>query len=54
MEADIKARIGSKWDDLLKAAEALPETSQNRRKGLVLLYAHFLRIPVPQPLEAGA
>ncbi|CAL1701925.1 unnamed protein product [Somion occarium] len=51
LETSVKKRLGHKWDELTKAAEALPENSDIRRKGLALLYAHFLRIPVPPSLQ---
>lgn len=53
LETSVKKRLGHKWDELTKAAEALPENSDIRRKGLALLYAHFLRIPVPPSLQKG-
>ena len=46
LERQIKEKLGGKWDELVKLADALPGKYENRRRAFTLLYAHLLRIPV--------
>jgi translocation protein SEC63 len=54
LEGKVKASLGEKkWADVLKYAEA--QNDAQRKKALVLLYAHLLRIPLENSaLENGA
>ncbi|KAI0759710.1 DnaJ-domain-containing protein [Trametes elegans] len=49
LEQQIKEKLADKWGDLLKLAEAVPKEHQSRRRALILLYAHLLRLPVQHP-----
>lgn len=42
LEKDIKEQAGSKWEEV----RALCGDHGSRRKALILIYAHLLRIPV--------
>lgn len=42
LEKEIKEQAGSKWDEV----RALCGDHDSRRKALILIYAHLLRIPV--------
>ncbi|KAI0706889.1 Sec63 Brl domain-containing protein [Cerioporus squamosus] len=46
LDKQIKEKLGGKWDELVKLAEALPGKHETRRRAFTLLYAHLLRIPV--------
>ncbi|KAH9921565.1 DnaJ-domain-containing protein [Epithele typhae] len=46
LETQIKETMGTKWDELIKLADAASQKSQNRRRALILLYTHLLRLPV--------
>ena len=47
IEAKIEQNLGSQWQDLRKQTGYIGrDTLDSRRKALVLLYAHLLRIPV--------
>ena len=45
LDKQIREKLGPKWDDLLKLADA-SGGNENRRKAFVLLYAHLLRLPI--------
>lgn len=46
LESQIKEKLGEKWDELVKLAEASPKDHKSRRRAFVLLYAHLLRLPI--------
>ncbi|EED84394.1 predicted protein [Postia placenta Mad-698-R] len=46
LEAKIQEQLDVKWSELKKLAEAIPGSHESRRRALVLLYAHLLRLPV--------
>jgi translocation protein SEC63 len=46
LEEQIKAKLGDNWTDICRLAEASGLGHAGRRQALVLLYAHFLRLPV--------
>ena len=46
LESQIKEKLAAKWDELLQLAEVVPGEHDTRRRAFILLYAHFLRVPV--------
>lgn len=46
LETKIQEQLDIKWSELKKLAEAIPGSHESRRRALVLLYAHLLRLPV--------
>lgn len=50
LEKQVEEKAGDKWSDIRKLAESNGEEHEGRRKALVLLYAHLLRLPVTDPV----
>jgi translocation protein SEC63 len=49
LERAIQGKIGFRWDDVSRLCD-----SDSRRKALVLIYAHLLRLPIHNPsLQKG-
>jgi translocation protein SEC63 len=46
LEEKIQAELGKGWTDVSRLAEAAGEAHRGRKKALVLLYAHLLRLPL--------
>ena len=46
VESHIKEKLAAKWDELVRLAEFVPGEHDTRRRAFILLYAHFLRVPV--------
>lgn len=46
LEVKVNERMGVKWGELKKMTEVMPGEHAARRRALVLLYAHLLRLPV--------
>ncbi|KAM5540600.1 hypothetical protein V8D89_005631 [Ganoderma adspersum] len=46
LESQIKEKLAAKWDELVQLAEVVPGEHDTRRRAFILLYAHFLRVPV--------
>lgn len=54
IEAKVQGKLGSKWPEIRRLADAQGSENDMRQKYLVLLYAHLLRIPVSNPsLQKG-
>jgi translocation protein SEC63 len=46
VEAKVQGKMGSKWPEIRRLADAKGPQHECRRRSLVLLYAHLLRIPL--------
>ena len=46
IESQVKEKLAVKWEELVRLAEFVPGKHDTRRRAFVLLYAHFLRVPV--------
>ncbi|KAI1788927.1 translocation protein sec63 [Ganoderma leucocontextum] len=46
LESLIKEKLAGKWGELVRLAEVVPGEHDTRRRAFILLYAHFLRVPV--------
>lgn len=56
LEASVSAKMGKGWVDILKLAEASKgaEGYKRRKRSLVLLYSHFLRLEITnEVLKSG-
>ncbi|PIL36583.1 transporter [Ganoderma sinense ZZ0214-1] len=46
LESQIQERLAAKWEELVRLAEFVPGEHDTRRRAFILLYAHFLRVPL--------
>lgn len=46
LESQVREKLAAKWDELVRLAEFVPGEHDTRRRAFILLYAHFLRVPV--------
>jgi translocation protein SEC63 len=54
LEGRISEALGDHWNQILKLADAENLEQGARKRALILLYSHLLRLPVSPSLQAGS